>query len=73
MSENMLSLFNIINACMLCIFVAAGSTVNHHLPIDVQFIREIWKPDAEIHNLKEFQPLSTIAKVRIKIITFYKY
>ena len=69
----MLRLFNIVNTCMLCIFVAAGITVNHHLPIDVQLIREIWKPDAEIHNLKEFQPLSTIAKVRNNIFPFYKY
>ena len=48
----------------LCILLIAGRKINDPLPIDARFIREVWKPDAEIQNLKEFHQLSTLSKVK---------
>ena len=42
----------------------AGSNDEDSLPIDVSFMREIWSPDAEIRNLKEFRTLNVLSKVR---------
>ena len=42
----------------------AGSSPDDSLPIDVSFMREIWSPDAEIRNLKEFRTLNVLSKVR---------
>ena len=41
----------------------AGSSPEDSLPIDVSFMREIWSPDAEIRNLKEFRTLNVLSKV----------
>ena len=42
----------------------AGSSPDDSLPIDVSFMREIWSPDAEIRNLKEFRTLNVLSKVK---------
>ena len=41
----------------------AGSSIHEPLPIDVRFMQELWSPDAEIRNLKEFKILSVLSKV----------
>ena len=46
----------------------AGSSPDDSLPIDVSFMREIWSPDAEIRNLKEFRTLNVLSKVRLYFI-----
>jgi hypothetical protein len=46
----------------------AGSSPDDSLPIDVSFMREIWSPDAEIRNLKEFRTLNVLSKVRLCFI-----
>ena len=43
----------------------AGSSPEDSLPIDVSFMREIWSPDAEIRNLKEFRTLNVLSKVML--------
>ena len=43
----------------------AGSKRNDPLPIDVRIMKEVWSPDAEIRNLKEFKTLQVLSKVRI--------
>ena len=35
------------------------------LPIDVRIMKEIWSPDVEIRNLKEFKTLKVLSKVGI--------
>ena len=48
----------------------AGSNEDESLPIDVSFMREIWSPDAEIRNLKEFRTLNVLSKVRNQYVKF---
>ena len=33
------------------------------IPVDVNFIKEFWLPDAEILNLKEFKTLDVLSKL----------
>ena len=35
------------------------------MPIDVRIMKEIWSPDVEIRNLKEFKTLKVLSKVGI--------
>ena len=44
-------------------YFLAGSNSDDSLPIDVSFMQEIWSPDAEIRNLKEFRTLDVLKKV----------
>ena len=49
---------------MMCIkYITAGSNGDGSLPIDVSFMKDIWAPDAEIRNLKEFKTLTVLSKV----------
>ena len=41
----------------------AGNKENEPLAIDVRIMKEIWSPDAEIRNLKEFKTLKVLSKV----------
>ena len=50
-------------------FNLAGSKKNDPLPIDVRIMKEVWSPDAEIRNLKEFKTLQVLSKVRIAFYT----
>ena len=51
-------------------YFTAGSNDEDSLPIDVSFMREIWSPDAEIRNLKEFRTLNVLSKVRNQYFKF---
>ena len=55
---------------MLVKYFTAGSNEDESLPIDVSFMREIWSPDAEIRNLKEFRTLNVLSKVRNQYVKF---
>ena len=55
---------------MLVKYFTAGSNEDESLPIDVSFMREIWSPDAEIRNLKEFRTLNVLSKVRNQYLKF---
>ena len=48
---------------LIIIYFIAGSNSDDSLPIDVSFMQEIWSPDAEIRNLKEFKSLKVLKKV----------
>ena len=44
--------------------LTAGRKTDDPLPLDIRFIREVWIPDPEIQNLKEFHQLSALTKVK---------
>ena len=48
---------------MLIKYVIGGNDDSGSLPIDVSFMDDIWSPDAEIRNLKEFKTLNVLSKV----------
>ena len=42
----------------------AGNDDESSIPVDVSFMSQMWTPDAEIRNLKEFKTLNVLSKVR---------
>ena len=60
-----LSLYLLIYFIAVLKYFTAGSSPDDSLPIDVSFMREIWSPDAEIRNLKEFRTLNVLSKVKL--------
>ena len=52
------------------LFLIAGSNIVDPFPIDVRLMRQLWTPDVEIKNLKEFKTLKVLSKVKYGISLF---